>query len=244
MVISATSLVVGAGIALTSDDQLITAMVKPIGQVGDVHIVSDQMRHARSVRAALSAGLITVTMDATDASDFVAQVELNAISAGGGVNGTKFMFLDIHGGSDTAEIMEVNSTPFLVFRHNKDDNSAWTITIPDDYVSGTSVIVEAYWSPAKTGAGNVKWILEYKSVSSGGNVATLPATATFVQPSPGTVDSLITTGSSLSIPSGAVSANALLSVQIKRAGTDASDTLSGHVRVHLVRISYTGKKFA
>jgi hypothetical protein len=243
MIISATSLVVGAGIALTSDDQLITAMVKPIGRVGDVHRVSDQMRHSRSVRAAIASGLITVTMDGTEASDFVAQVELIGLG-GTGVNGTKYMFLDIHGGSDTAAIEVINGTPYLIFRHTSDDTSAWTITIPDDYVAATPIYVEVYWSPEKTIAGSAKWVLEYKSVSSGGVVSTLPATATLVQPSPGTAQTLITTGTALSIPSGAVSANALLSIKINRLGKDAADTLISHAWVHLVRISYTGKRFA
>jgi hypothetical protein len=38
------------------------------------------MRHSRSVREALALGMITVAMDYTDASDFVAQVELSGFS--------------------------------------------------------------------------------------------------------------------------------------------------------------------
>ena len=67
MKITATSLVTGGGIALTSDDQLITVMLRP----GDVKYASDEMRHSRSIREALSLGLITVEMDYTDSSDFV-----------------------------------------------------------------------------------------------------------------------------------------------------------------------------
>jgi hypothetical protein len=90
MKIIATSLVTGAGIALTSDDQSITVMMRP----GEVHTVSDVMRSAKSVRHAISLGFITVQMDSTTSdnyllphSDFVAQVELNASSVHGAGNG-------------------------------------------------------------------------------------------------------------------------------------------------------------
>jgi len=84
MRIIATPLVVGAGLALTSDDQELTIMLRP----GDVKTISDRMRHAKSIRHAIALGLITVQMDGdvsdnyqADHSDFVAQVELNAIWA-------------------------------------------------------------------------------------------------------------------------------------------------------------------
>jgi len=84
MKVIATSLVVGAGIALTSDDQAITIMLRP----GDIKTVSDEMRHAKSIRHAISLGYITVQMDADVSenylqphSDFVAQVELQALWA-------------------------------------------------------------------------------------------------------------------------------------------------------------------
>ena len=271
MKIIATSLVVGGGIALTSDDnsggnEVYTVMLRP----GETHVVSDRMRSARSVRQAITLGYITVVMDSgiddtigpgSDHSDFVAQVELNALanlvsgvsglisglsgfSGAIGVHGTKYFFLDIHGGADTAEIQKINGTPYLVFNGNAINRSAWTWTIPDDYVSGTPIIIEVYWSPSSNAAGNVRWILEYKSVVPGGSVASSLLTSIFVQPSPGTMSLLTTTGTALSIPGGAVMPNALLTLSVKRDGQDASDTFTGQAWVHLVRISYTGIKFS
>lgn len=261
MKIIATSLVVGAGIALTSDEQDITVMLRP----GEIHTVSDRMRHAKSVRDAIRQGYITVQMDATISdditqthSDFVAQVELNALAAfisgvsgmfssfsggGSGVQKTKYMLLDFHGAADTAEIREINGTPYLVFRDKHPDNSIWTITIPDDYVSGTPLYPEIYWSPSKIPAGNVKWVLEYKSIASGASVATVTSTSSFVQASPGIAQVLTTTGTSLSVPGGSFSANDLISLEIKRDGADAADTFAGQAWVHLVRVRYTGVGF-
>lgn len=264
MKIIATPLVVGAGIAITSDDQSITVMLRP----GEIHTVSDIMRSAKSVRDAITRGYITVVIDGSiddtigpgsAHSDFVAQVELNALAAlvsgvsglfsgfsgsGTGVQGTKYAFLDIHGAADTDPISKVSGTPYLIFNHNKVSRSAWTWTVPEDYVAGTPVIVEIYWSPSISGAGNVRWVLEYKSVAPGSSVGGPLLTSTFVQPSPGTGSSLTTTGTSLTVPGGTVTANALLTISISREGKDASDTFAGQAWVHLVRISYTGIRFS
>ena len=262
MKIIATPLVVGAGVALASDDQSINVMLRP----GEVHTVSDVMRSARSIRHAITLGYIQVVMDGGisddylgDHSDFVAQVELNAVqddvntlasmvsgfSGSFGVPGTKFIFLDIHGGADTAEIRKINGTPYLIFRHDYTDRTSWTVTIPDDYIVGTPLYVEVYWSPSNSTAGNVKWILEYKSVTPGAAVGLPSMTSTLIQPSPGTADLLTTTGTSLVVPAGVILPNALLSVQVQREGkNDPADTYVGQARVHLVRLSYTGKKFS
>lgn len=271
MRIIATPLVVGGGIALTSDDnsggnEVITVMLRP----GEVHTVSDRMRSARSVRQAITLGYITVQIDGgiddsigpgSDHSDFVAQVELNALasvvsglsglisglsgfSGSTGVHGTKFAYLDIHGAADTEEIKKVSGTPYLVYHQKNEDRSAWTWAVPEDYVSGTPIMVEVYWSPSNPSAGNVRWVLEYKSVAAGASVSAPLLTSTFVQPSPGVAAGLTTTGSALTIPGGVAAANALLTLSVKRDGRDASDTFVGQAWVHLVRISYTGIVFS
>jgi len=248
MKIIATPLVTGAGIALTSDDQSITVMLRP----GEVHTVSDAMRSAKSVRHAITLGFITVQMDSTTSdnyllphSDFVAQVELNALatyvssmSGFSGLPGTKFIFLDIHGGADTAEILLINGTPYLVFKNGEDNRSAWTTSVPNDYIAGTPINVEVFWSPNLSVPGNVNWLFEYKSISPGGNVSVPITSFQYVQASPGVSSNLITTGTHLSIAS--TNANDLLTVSIRRDATNLIDTLPAYAQVHLVRISYTG----
>jgi len=245
MKIIATSLVTGAGIALTSDDQSITVMLRP----GEVHTVSDAMRSAKSVRHAITLGFITVQIDSSASdnyllphSDFVAQVELNAlatmVSGFSRIPGTKFIFLDIHGGADTAEILLINGTPYLVFKNGEDNRSAWTTSVPNDYIAGTPISVEVFWSPNVSVPGNVNWLFEYKSVSPGGNVSVPITSFQYVQASPGVSSNLITTGTHLSIAS--TNANDLLTISIRRDATNLIDTLPAYAQVHLVRISYTG----
>ena len=82
MIIQSTSLMPFGGAALVSDDQLITAMMRGLDHpcTGQRYVVSDKMRNSASVREALALGWITITMDAEDSSDFVAQVELNDLA--------------------------------------------------------------------------------------------------------------------------------------------------------------------
>lgn len=243
MIIKATTLVTGGGIALTSDTEgeLTGVMMRP----GETHTVSDRMRNSASIRNALAAGYITITMDGADSSDFVAQVELNALAAlvsgfsGAGTIGTRFLNVDIHGGADTATIEVIKGTPALVFRAKEVNRSAWTVAIPEDYQPATPIVAEIYWSPSTNGAGSVKWILEYKSIAAGGSVSSLPLTSTLIQPSPGVANDLVQTGTALSIPMIA-NANDLVTLVIKRDGKDPSDTFGGIAQVHLIRVHYTG----
>ena len=98
MKIKATPLVVGAGIALTSDEQDLTIMLRP----GETHTITDRMRHAKSIRNAIQLGYITVEMDHAISdtlsqihSDFVAQVELETLATL--VNGISGLVVGISG---------------------------------------------------------------------------------------------------------------------------------------------------
>jgi hypothetical protein len=243
MKIKATALVTGAGIALDSDDQVFKAMVRPIGQPGDTHIVSDQMRHARAIRCALQLGYITVEMDGTEASDFVAQVELSGFSGAVGVAGLKIIDLDFHGAADTAKIKVEDDVPYIEFGPNQTERSIWTVTVPPDWQSGTSMFVEVYWSPRTSSVGDVRWRFEHKVVPTGSSVASA-LSASFLTQAAGSISVLQTTGTSLSIPAASISIGAMLDLAISRIGGDALDTYSGVARVHLVRVRYTGLVFS
>lgn len=261
------------GVALVSDDQLITAMVRPPGSPcgGDRHVVSDKMRNSASVREAITLGWILVSEDFEDSSDFVAQVELNALAAlvsgisgligsglsgfsgfsGGGsgagssgVAGTRSFGLDFHGAADTAEIKVVDDVPYLDFKANQDNRSIWTATVPEDYQTGTDVYVEVYWSPLNTDTGTVHWRLEHKSVAPGANLSGASSISSLTQAASGTSFALQTTGTSLSIPAASIAVGDLLNIAVNRLGKNAADTHTGTARVHHVRVLYTGLVFS
>jgi hypothetical protein len=127
-----------------------------------------------------------------------------------------------------------------MFHAKKLGRTRWNITVPEDYQAGTAMYAEAFWSAAGTG-GNVQWVMEYKGITPGGTVSNPPMTVSLLQglPPPGL---LATTGGSLIIPGGTVSAGDLLTVAISRAG--CVDTYSGSARMHLLRVKYTGLVFS
>ena len=254
MIIESTPLMPFGGAALTSDNQLITAMMRPPNHPcgGQRFVVSDEMRHAMSVRCAIKMGWITVTMDSDDSSDWVAQVELNDLAIivsgisgfSGSVSQERCIFLDIHGAEDTAEIKDINGTPYLVFHDGVENRATWTISVPEDYVASTDMTLDVYWTPSDASIGNVSWTLQYKITASGATVATGLSTSSIIQAAPGATNVLETTGSSLSIPSSSIVSGALITLGVVRNGAAVSDTYTGKAQVHHSKLCYTGKTAA
>lgn len=209
---------------------------------GQILRVPDEYYAFPNIRNAVGLGLLQIVAFDSSPWSLVVNAELSAIS-GAGVVGIKYILLDIHGGEDTEEIRDISGTPYLIFRHGRLGRTRWTLTVPDDFRAGTAIQVQVFWSNGGAGAGAVKWGMEYKSIAPGASVSPGPTTVTFVQAAPAS-GILTTTGSSLSIPSGSVSANDLLSLAAERQGADGADTLAGPARVHLVRLAYTGLRFS
>lgn len=211
---------------------------------GDILNIPDEYYAFPNIRNAVNAGLLSIVSFDTRPYSLVVNAELGSSV---GIQGTKYLFLDIHGGADDSEIRVVNQTPYLVFNNDATTRTRWNVTVPDDYVSGTDMYVEAYWSPDAFGgsySGNVKWLMEYKSLGIGADVAVAPGQSTYVQASPASAGLLASTGTSLVIPSAEIGDNDLVAVSIARLGGDAQDTFDGQARVHVVRIRYTGRKFS
>lgn len=218
-----------------------TAQFRRSMRANDIIEIPDEYLRFPNIRNAVDAGLLViVSYDSRDES-IVINAELSGFSGGGGggVVDTKFVLFDIHGGSDTAQLREVDGTPCLTFKANKEDNTAWTATIPRDYVSG-DVYVQVYWSPSNSSGGGVRWRLNYKSTASGASLA-IPMTAVdFTQAAPASPDFLTTTGTSLAIPAAVIAQDRLLTVEIRRLGNHADDTHTGDAQVSIVRLRYTG----
>jgi hypothetical protein len=232
--IIATPFVVGAGVALASDDQTINVMLRP----GEVHTVSDIMRSAKSIRHAITLGYITVQMDSNasddylgDHSDFVAQVELNALASMVSGLAIKYIFLDIFGGTVSAENDASSNVPYLSFPAGSNIGVGWTVAVPTNYPVGVPLNVEVFWTSSSNNPGTVQWRLEYKFIVPGGNIVVDPGAATYLQSSPGVAGVVATTGANLVIPSAPI--GSLMDITLGRVGPD---TFPDTARVHAVRI--------
>lgn len=119
---------------------------------------------------------------------------------------------------------------------------SYNISIPEDYVVGTDIIIKLFWSTPSFEPGNVEWKINYRVLqSSVGLLNSLGTDVTYIQPAPGVDNRLTDTGSNIVIDAADIGTNKnLLIIRIDREGT-VSDTFDGSVRLHLARIEYTGK---
>ena len=209
---------------------------------GQIFTVPDEYYGFPNIKNAINAGLLQVISYDSAPESLVINAELATFNPGG-VPGTKYLFLDFHGAEDTSAVQQVNGTPYLMFNPGATLDATWTITVPDDYIAGTPMFVEAYWSPGTDGAGIVAWGLEYKMTTPGLSVQVDPVFVRYLQASPGVAGTLATTGSNLPVPGG-LAQNMLLSLTLGRTGDDPLDTFPGLARVHMARVKYTGKRFA
>jgi hypothetical protein len=189
-------------------------------------------------------GLSVVT--GTTVQDAIESLDAYVASVSGvGQNITKFIDFDITAGNKNGivNVGQVGDSPAIEFPSNPSGigKSRYTASIPNDYVSGTNVVIKVFWSPSDSSAGNVKWRISYRVLQNGDLINSALTTVSFVQASPGTANTLANTGSNLAILSAAISApDDMIAVSIERE-KDGSDTYGATARAHLIRMEYTGR---
>ena len=128
------------------------------------------------------------------------------------------------------------------------DSSDWSrmrysFPVPDDWVTGTDIIIEAYWTPSNTNAGNVSWVFDYASLGIGDTVDVAAfSTINTSQAAPGVDSQLTTTDALFTIPSTSITSDEMVNFRLSRNGADAGDTFTGNANIQMLRIRYTGKK--
>lgn len=161
-------------------------------------------------------------------------------------NQTKYLFMDINGGVNNSVTVGTVATGFsavLQYDAGGTSNTGWSFPVPDDWVSGTNIVVEVFWTPSNTNTGNVEWDFDYATFATGATLAGGSFTNIgFTQAAPGTTLQLTSTGSTFSIPSGSIAAGRMVNFRINRDGGAGTDTFTGTLNVHMVRVNYTAKK--
>lgn len=211
-------------------------------KTGDFVTVPDEYYRFPNITNAVAAGLLEIVSYDTRKEQIVIHAELSG-TGGRGVPGTKYMVVDIHGGEDTAVIKDVNGVPALVFEEGCNHRSKWNITIPEDYQAGSPIYVEVYWGVSAGTPGDVKWLMEYKSVLPGGAMGGPVGSSSYIQTAAAS-GLLYATGTNLVIPPASLVPNKLLMVSVRREALAAEDTLIAPVYVHLVKVNYTGLIFS
>lgn len=207
---------------------------------GDIVIVPDEFYRFPNITNAVSAGLLEIVAYDKRKEQIVIHAE---ITGGTGTPGTKYVTFDVHGGEDTAIIADINGVPSLVFEDGCDHRSKWTVTIPEDYVTGTPIYIEVFWSFPSGEPADVLWHMEYKAVPAGSPMTDPVFGIYYLQPAL-VSDKLYTTGASLIIPPTDLAAGRLLMISVRRTATDPSDTLNAPAYIHIVKMNYTGLVFS
>jgi hypothetical protein len=163
-----------------------------------------------------------------------------------GVNLNKHRDIEIMSGvmNGNIKVTQANWTQALVFRRkkNKVARATYTLSLPDDYVDGTDIVLKMFWSPPTAHPGDINWRFKYKILRVGldeTNAAFL--TTNYIKESPGVGYRLIDSGNDLIIPaSDIISHSILLIIYIEREGTGV-DTYPYHVMLNRLRIEYVGR---
>lgn len=158
---------------------------------------------------------------------------------------TRFIDFDIAGGimNGLVKLNHIDDTATLTFQkqNNNIARTRYTISVPNDYVSGTDIIIKLFWSPKTDEVGDVRWRVSYRTLESGtDNVNSALTTVAFNQTSPGIENRLTDTGSNLYIPFSDVGSANILIINVERENNIA-DTYDADAHLHLVRMEYTGR---
>jgi hypothetical protein len=157
--------------------------------------------------------------------------------------GDKYKWLNIGAGITTSATLGSiagGNSAVLMFDGTNSSDSSWSFPVPDDWVAGTNISVDVFWSPSTAAAGNVVLNASYASWAVGQTVATGSYTAlTTTVATPAVQDQLVTT--TFALASANLGANRMVNIKLIRP-TGGSDNYAGNVNIQKIRIRYTSKK--
>jgi hypothetical protein len=153
-------------------------------------------------------------------------------------------WLDINGCvlNGVGKIHTSAGTPGLDFKQGGTSRASWSMPVPSDWDGVSDIEVEVIWSPATSGAGDVAWRLEYKSLALTELASSAATNDDYAQATGGTADGVQSTEDNLAIPAAAISANDdIIVINIVRRGNAAADTYNRKAYVHLVKYNYVAQ---
>jgi len=161
---------------------------------------------------------------------------------------TKYLFLDLNGGvrgSAPTGTVAGGQSPVIRFDAAGNSFSRWSFPVPDDWVSGTDILVDVYWSPSDNTAGAIDFDLDFDSYAvtdtiAAGTFTDVIGAATFETVNLNTQLNLYSFTATL--PNASIAADEMIDIRLGRTPADAGDTYAADINIHEVRLRYTGKK--
>lgn len=235
----------------TSFPDLSTRIARVVLVAGSIFDVIDERAVVNGLEDAYQVGFNDLGLTIVQGDDVQEALEsidayISSLSITTGIDIVKYKDFDINGGvlNGRADFTHVSGTPAIDFPHRTSGiaRARYTVSVPEDYVTGTNIVAKVFWSASDAGAGDVRFRLRYRSImSSSEDVDTAFTVVVNIQSTTGITNRLTDTASNLSISSGDISPNDMLVLNVERDFNNAGDTYGGDVRIHLVRLEYTGR---
>jgi len=160
---------------------------------------------------------------------------------------TKYLYLGlneaIRGSAPTGSVAGGNA-PVIRLDGTGFSRARWSVAIPDDYVAGTDIDVEIFWSTAEDGGAgeDFVWDFDYGSFGTGDTLSGGAFTSTTTTVDVSAETSLNLNSTTFTVGNAVISADEMLNVRVSRDGDDAADDFPDEINIHMIRVEYTGKK--
>jgi hypothetical protein len=156
----------------------------------------------------------------------------------------KYIWLDIFGGVRTAlsaGSVGGGQSPVLRLDSTDDSEDRWSFPVPDDWESGSDILLDFFWTPADAAAGNVHFQFDYAAFAVGETIAGGSFTAlTSTEATP--VSQLELSTVTFTMLAANLAADDMINFRLRRDPAHGSDTYADDANIHKIRIRYTGKK--
>ena len=158
---------------------------------------------------------------------------------------TKYQFLDIFGcvrGSATAGNIGGRS-PVVRFDEGNDSQMRCLAAVPDDWVAGTDIDFEVFWTPSDNTAGDLFLEFDYGSFGVGDTIVTASFTDTVLPTQSITASTQgVVSEFTMTVPNTEIALDEMINFRFRRQPDEAADTYAADINVHMIRMAYTGKK--
>gem|GEM_PF-5829873 len=159
---------------------------------------------------------------------------------------TKYQTIDIFGcvrGSASSGTVAGGNSAVVRFDGGNNSQMRCSFAVPDDWVAGTDINIETYYSPSDNTTGDVQFQLRHAAKA----VGEVIANGDFVDTVAGAETIAVNTELEMyelveDIPAATLALDDMVNINLRRVPGNAADTYGGDINIHMLRIAYTGKR--
>lgn len=238
---------VQAGYVLTATDGNGTAQWQAFDGVGSDTFILDNDNTGGDVTLQFGDTLSETLMWDSANSWFVLSDDLNVDGAiYTNDTGIKYEWIDLFGcirGSASAGSIAGGRSAVVRFDAGNNSQVRCALAVPDDWQAGSDINFDVFWSPSDNASGGLHFDFDYGVFGPTDNIATGTFTDTDITSESVTASTQTDLYSfTVTVPAASVGSDEMVNFRLQRSPGQAADTYAADINLHLVRMSYTGKK--